>query len=104
EVDNSVGNFLFSLNVGFPSTTGSILPNPQTVSGLSPHTIFVVSNGQAGVQSAAAEVAPALNVFATLNLLDSERRLVDQSLFVASPSAIPEPAVWSLMCAGMGLL
>ena len=101
EVDDSLGNFLFSLNVPFPArTTGSIVPNPQTVSGLSRTVINIVSNGQAGV--GAASIRPESNVFATLNLLDSNRTVVDSSLFVAAVT--PEQAAWSLTCAGMAFL
>jgi len=104
EVDDSLGNFLFSLNVPSPPrTTGSIIPNPQTISGLSRTTISVISNGQAGF--GLASIRPEANVFATLNLEDSNHTVIDSSIFVADvTAATPEPAAWSLMCAGMVLL
>jgi hypothetical protein len=96
EVDDNLGNFLFSLNVGPPPrTTGSINPNPQTVSGLPSSTMAVVTNGQVGVF---------VNSFATLDLLDANHQLIDSTLFIADvPGAIPEPASWSLAGMGLGL-
>lgn len=104
EVDDSLGGFLFQLNVGSPSTTGAILPDPQTVSFLSPQSIDVISNGQAGFS--VGSIRPALNTFAKLDLLNVDHVVIDSTVFVASvePASVPEPAGWSLTCAGLALL
>jgi hypothetical protein len=105
EVDDSFGDFLFNLNVPFAASTGSISPDPQTVSGLSHSIIYDVTNGQVGV--AVASIEPAGNgTLAKLDLLDSEMDVVDSTPFVASPAAsgVPEPAAWTLAGAGLAFL
>lgn len=105
EVDDAYGDFLFSLNVPFAASTGSISPDPQTVSGLSQGIIHDITNGQVGV--AAASIEPAGNgTLAKLDLLDSEMDVVDSTPFVASPEvdAVPEPAAWTLAGAGLAFL
>lgn len=92
-VDDNLGNVIFALTLG-PSagqTTGSILPNPQTVSGLSPDMIGVISNGQA--ELSLQEIKPGL-VGGGLG------KEIDTTPFIA----IPEPAAWSLTAAGLTFL
>jgi PEP-CTERM motif len=99
EIDDALGDFLFALTVPQPaSTTGSILPDPQTVSGLSPLEIYDVTDGMAGVDPPTIPAALVLKQCQTCSVIAS----VD---FVASlPAAVPEPATWASMSAGLAAL
>jgi MYXO-CTERM domain-containing protein len=112
EVDDDFGDFLFGLNTPpFGETTGSILPNPQTISGLSPGTIALIENGGSTVGGLD---APDLITFADASVPTYANLCLDSSgpeddcdagveRFVATTSA-PEPAAWSLTGAGLALL
>lgn len=111
EVDDNLGGYLFGLNTPFPpQTTGSIVPDPQTISGLSPDVIALISSGLSTVGGAFstsfASVRPLGTAqvprFANLNLLDSNRNVIDSVVFTVN--AAPEPAVWSLYGAGLGVM
>ena len=107
EVDDAYGDFLFSLHIGSPSTTGAISPDPQTISGLSSSIIYYVTNGQAGVAVASIEPQDNGPTLASLDLLDSDMNLVTPPIpFAASPeaSSVPEPAAWTLAGAGLVFL
>jgi|SRR5271165_1269922 len=98
EVRDSTGNNLFPLNTGAPATTGAILPDPQTVSGLSSTTMNIITNGRI---SATSEL-PQANVTSNLLLLDNNGDVIDSTPFVAE--VVPEPAAWSLVGGGLGLV
>jgi hypothetical protein len=114
EVDDNFGNFLFGLNVGAPRTTGSIVPNPQTVSGLSPVVISIISGGGGNVATALSDGQfgvlvnePVLGDRAILNLLDADRNIVDSTSFIATigqEGGVPEPGGWSIAAMGLGVL
>jgi len=106
EVDDNLGNFLFALQVPAPPvSTGAIAPDPQTVSGLSPTTIGLITNGLAGVPPLIPSSQDGTPMSANLNLLTSGKHVIDSQVFVATvPAGVPEPAGWSLTCAGMALL
>ncbi|HEY6344379.1 MAG TPA: PEP-CTERM sorting domain-containing protein [Bryobacteraceae bacterium] len=99
EVDDALGDFLFALNVPQPgSTTGSILPDPQTISGLSPTEIFDVTDGMAGVDPPAIPAEFVLKECQTCSVITSVA-------FVASlPATVPEPTTWASMSAGLAVL
>ena len=93
-VDDSLGDFLFSLTVPFPgSTTGSIVPDPQTISGLPSAVIAAITNSVTYTYlGSTLVIAPAgVNAFPS-------------SPPNPAPFSLPEPAAWSLTAAGLGLL
>jgi len=100
EVQASTGQNLFPLNTGAPATTGAILPDPQTVSGLSSTTMNIITNGKI---SATSEF-PQANVTSNLLLLDNNGDVIESTPFVAQLESVPEPAAWSLVGCGLGLL
>ena len=108
QVNDLNGAFVLSLNVGPPPRqNGFINPNPQTISGLSQHDMFVITGGQVGVFSVASPFSPIANM--TLwTAMPSEGTgggiLIDSTPFIADVDVVPEPAVWSLTGAGIALL
>jgi hypothetical protein len=129
EVDDLFGNFIFALNTPFPPvTTGAILPDPQTISGLSPSDVFAISNGAVGIPAFESFASFSLQSFdrvtinelppcatsgegssgagANLVLKDASCNPVATVFFVAvqSPSAVPEPETWALAGAGLAIL
>lgn len=100
DVRSSTGQNLFPLNTGAPSTTGAILPDPQTISGLSSTVMNIITNGQI---SATSEL-PQANVTSNLLLLDSDGDVIQSTPFVAELESVPEPAAWSLVGGGLGLV
>ena len=112
-IEDNLGNTLFSLSAPFPgSATGSIVPDPQTISGLSPSEIATITNSQAvpaiqGVDSNAL-VTTGEPTYAILYLEDASHNDIAQVQFIATTasvgSSVPEPAAWSLFGTGLGLL
>ena len=100
EVQASTGQDLFPLNTGAPATTGAINPDPQTVSGLSSTTLNIITNGKI---SATSEL-PQANVTSNLLLLDNNGDVIQSTPFVAQLESVPEPAAWSLVGGGLGLV
>ncbi len=99
EVQASTGQNLFPLTIGAPSTTGAILPDPQTVSGLSSTTMNIITNGRVSVTDVD---YPQANVTSNLLLLDSDGYVIQSTPFVAD--VVPEPAAISLVGGGLGLV
>lgn len=106
EVDDNSFNPLFVLNVFPPSTTGSINPNPQTISGLPPSTLSAITGGRvvtdftgtvSALSSVQGEGGPILALWD-----QHHTNIIDSVPFVAD--TVPEPAAWSLAAAGLGLL
>jgi hypothetical protein len=99
EVDDEFGDFLFSLNVPSPgSTTGEILPDPQTISGLSAAAIDDITDGAAFLDPPPPSATLLLEAGRTGPVIDSVN-------FVAAlPATAPEPATWASMSAGLGAL
>jgi hypothetical protein len=106
EVDDSLGNFLFGLTTpSFPQTTGSIQPNPQTVSNLSEYVISAITNSHAVGTGASSLFGITGTPTAELILKDSGQHEVDGVQFIATVApTVPEPAVWSLSGVGLVLL
>ena len=95
---------LFALNVPpVPTTTGSIVPNPQTIYGLDPTTMQIITNGQI---SAVGSFGVALNDFAELDLENPSGQVIDKTVFIAQveSTAVPEPAAWPLISVGLVLV
>ena len=102
EVDDAYGDFLFALTVPQPpETTGAILPDPQTISGLSSETVDDVTDGMAGLD-------PPVGFLSAATLLLKECQtcsVIDSVNFVAAlPATTPEPSTWGSMSAGLAVL
>jgi hypothetical protein len=115
EVDDNFGDFLFGLNTGSPTDTGAILPDPQTISGLSPEEVDLITDGEvitADVQSAITanvEIVSYGDSPTSANLClksSSEATTCDAGteFFLATLASTPEPAAWSLTGGGLALL
>lgn len=112
EVDDNTGRFLFSLTTPpFAQATGSILPNPQTISNLSPGVIAAITNSivvptSATVSDLSVTVSgqPCDSTSARLILQDVDHHDVAEVPFVATVTAIPEPSGWSFTGVGLVLL
>lgn len=111
EVQDNFGETLFSLNVPSPPvSTGSIIPNPQTVFGLSTTTVRLITNGQPIASAGSLVAAEALAddlcccqpTYANLVLANKDEGISISQRFVATD--VPEPATWSMLGAGIGLL
>jgi hypothetical protein len=97
EIDDASGDFLFALTVPSPaSTTGSILPDPQTISGLSPEEVYDVTDGMAGVDAPPIPAELVLKQCQTCSVIDSV------AFIAALPT--PEPATLASMSAGLAVL
>lgn len=88
EVDDPLGNTLFTLNVPSPAVrTGSILPNPQTAYGISASTVHILTDP--GI----------LNLYGQDNVPDGS-----VSFVATFEQATPEPGGWILVTGGLGLI
>jgi hypothetical protein len=109
-LDNN-GDFLFGLNTDpFPEGTGQIDPNPQTVSGLSPEEVSLLTFSgviTGSIQSASLfEVTgngpPLAPTYADLALEDVNGNILGETTFTASSA--PEPATWAACALGLLML
>jgi hypothetical protein len=107
---DNLGDFLFSLNTDpFPESTGQIDPNPQTVTGLSPQEINLISGGgviAGALQSLGFEGSgwpPPTPTSADLAVEDCNHNILAEVTFTATSSTAPEPATWALMVLSLGL-
>jgi hypothetical protein len=108
EVDDPFGNPLFVLNVLTPYvTTGSIQPDPQTISSLPPTTMYAVTNGMLNTLSdpdPPSSLTTQQTALADLTLFGAGHVPIDSTAFVASVTSVPEPAAWTLLGAGLALI
>lgn len=113
-VTDNLGNPLFDFSMPSPpSTTGSILPNPQTIFGLSSTVIQIITNGDP-VNEGTALLAPAsigaaatvpTGRYANVYLWDTYGEPIYFERFVATyGSDVPEPATLSLVGGACGLV